>query len=155
MTLVLSPPPLPPPPRAAFCLPQVVEALLDRGALIDRPGEKIAEGDPDTIGATPLIWAARKGKHRVLRLLLERGADDTYVDPGGRDALAWAREQNYVEAIQASPSKDEAQPKNGRPRRQGSLFVSLCLAPQACARPRERGAPPCMIAPAPSSWRVD
>jgi ankyrin repeat protein len=50
---------------------EIVKLLLDKGAQIDAVS---------THGITPLIWAAREGKHDAIMALLERGADRTRRD---------------------------------------------------------------------------
>ena len=65
---------------------KVAEALLDRGAAVD-------ERDRD--GFTPLIWAANRGAARLVKLLLDRGADvnakTTQKHNSGRTALMFAQ----------------------------------------------------------------
>jgi ankyrin repeat protein len=56
---------------------EIVKLLLDKGAQIDA----IA-----THGITPLILAAREGKHDAIIVLLERGADRTLRDSERLDA---------------------------------------------------------------------
>jgi ankyrin repeat protein len=55
---------------------EVVRLLLEKGA---EPDSK------DNGGRTPLSWAAKRGHEAVVRLLLEKGADD-----GGRTPWSWA-----------------------------------------------------------------
>ena len=65
---------------------KVAKALIDRGAVVD-------ERDKD--GFTPLIWAANRGAARLVKLLLDSGADvnakTTQKYNSGRTALMFAQ----------------------------------------------------------------
>lgn len=54
----------------------------------------------DSSGATPLILAAARGKYKVVRLLLDAGADPTITDKNGMDALAHSLRSGCKESIQ-------------------------------------------------------
>lgn len=54
----------------------------------------------DGSGATPLILAAARKKKEAVRLLINAGANPTYVDLKGKDALAYALLSNCVETIE-------------------------------------------------------
>ncbi|MGB0720941.1 MAG: ankyrin repeat domain-containing protein [Gammaproteobacteria bacterium] len=60
---------------------EVMVRLLDAGARIDQRER--------TQGFTALIWAAKQGHERALRVLRERGADESIVDFDGRSAADW------------------------------------------------------------------
>jgi ankyrin repeat protein len=62
---------------------EIARALLDRGALINVAG-------PD--GRTPLMVAAMNGDLDLTEFLLQKGADPSLTDRGGKTALALARE---------------------------------------------------------------
>ncbi len=49
-------------------------------------------------GMTPLMLAASRNKGEICSLLLSSGADPTLTDPGGRNALAFARAAGAVDA---------------------------------------------------------
>lgn len=53
----------------------------------------------DRNGMTPLMLAAARNKGGICSLLLSAGADPTLTDPGGRDALAFARAAGATRAI--------------------------------------------------------
>lgn len=48
----------------------------------------------------PLIWAARGGEAKVVRILVECGADINIKDPVGRTALKMARDQGHEEIVE-------------------------------------------------------
>jgi ankyrin repeat protein len=58
--------------------------LVEHGAEVDRPA-------PTADDWTPLMFAAGFGQHRVIELLLERGADPSRTDKNGQKALDLAR----------------------------------------------------------------
>jgi len=62
--------------------------LLEMGADIN---------SPDTVGWTPLLWAAKAGNVGVVELLLERGVLTDHVDIDGNAALHVAAHFNQVE----------------------------------------------------------
>ena len=63
--------------------------LLEMGADIN---------SPDTVGWTPLLWAAKVGNVGVVELLLERGVLTDHVDIDGNAALHVAAHFNQVES---------------------------------------------------------
>jgi ankyrin repeat protein len=76
--------------------PHLLEALdwlIERGTNLD------AQADPDA--STALHMAVRNGYLRVIRFLLERGADPGLKDANGRTALDLAREQGRAPLIAA------------------------------------------------------
>jgi ankyrin repeat protein len=70
---------------------QVVEALLDGGALID---------STDIDGNTALIYAVIGGRIDIVRVLLERGARITARDRYGKTAMKMAEENSRTDIVQ-------------------------------------------------------
>ena len=64
-------------------------SLLSRGAI------DIDEGTPDD-GVTPLMLAAGLGYSRVVRILLNKGANVAMVDSSGMTALHWAAQGGHL-----------------------------------------------------------
>ncbi len=98
--------------------PHLLESLdwlLERGAELD------GRADPDA--STALHMAVRHGYLRVLRFLLERGADPTLKDGNGMTALDLARKQGsapLIAALEAAPAKSAPRPARKRARRSES-----------------------------------
>lgn len=69
---------------------KLIEFLLDKGADVNQavPGFVSA-------GKTPLMVAAYEVRPEVVELLLERGADATLVDEGGKTALSYIMDSAY------------------------------------------------------------
>jgi uncharacterized protein len=73
--------------------------------LLDHPSAAATINQRDKWGLTPLWRACYTGQGGVVRALLERGADFTITDDGGRTPMAVAQEGNNpscVEALQVS-----------------------------------------------------
>ncbi|OWZ14802.1 Transmembrane protein [Phytophthora megakarya] len=102
-----------------------VEFLLEHGA------------DPDTLGEqvigcfrrTPLHWAAMRGHARIIRLLVQYGANVDARDVFGRTPLAWACVLNRTRAVEALLDSDAD--VNVRDA-QGDPLLCICAA-GACA----------------------
>lgn len=69
---------------------RILDLLLKRGANVDEPGEE---------GETALMWAAGAGNLKVVRRLLELGADLKHRDNEGCDALDYAVNGRHRETI--------------------------------------------------------
>lgn len=63
----------------------VVDELLRRGAV----------GKPDSLGQTPLCWAARSGHTSVVKILLRWGANPEWVTSAGQTALKLAEANGH------------------------------------------------------------
>jgi|GEM_PF-3002259 FOG: Ankyrin repeat len=59
----------------------LMRLLIEKGAVLDTA---------DSMGVTPLMWAAQAGRADLLALLLEKGADIHRKDGNGFTALDWA-----------------------------------------------------------------
>ncbi|CAN0238508.1 unnamed protein product, partial [Scytosiphon promiscuus] len=70
----------------------VAVALLSRGS-----SAKIDRGDPK--GRTPLSLAAGKGHSRIVRILLNKGANPSAVDDNGLTALLVAAHQGHLDVV--------------------------------------------------------
>ncbi|MBM3817777.1 MAG: hypothetical protein FJW14_01990 [Acidimicrobiia bacterium] len=70
-----------------------VSLVLDAGAAVDAR---------DVRGMTPLMWAIGTDRPnvRIVRLLLDRGADITVISKAGEHALDWARKFNNPAVLQ-------------------------------------------------------
>ena len=86
--------------------------------------------EPDGVGATPLIWAARYGHEEVVRLLLRK----KHVQPdqpdmnNGRTALSWAAENGHEGVVGLFLGSQFANPANlgarwGKTRRAASRLL--------------------------------
>jgi len=53
----------------------------------------------DFLGATALIWAARRGHADVVKLLLEAGADKEETDEMGTSALCWSVQNGHISVV--------------------------------------------------------
>lgn len=53
----------------------------------------------DSMGWSPLMWAASGGHVSIITALLAHGADFKITDDGGRSPLHWAAERGHVEAV--------------------------------------------------------
>lgn len=91
-----------------------VERWLADGMAVDVPGEN---------GRTALYLAASEGRHAVVRLLLERGADVNAADSAGFTALFGAAQADDVEMVRLlldaganvnAPIKDPSSPLMGQ-----------------------------------------
>jgi RNA polymerase primary sigma factor len=64
----------------------------------------ISRGDDfdarDSTGMTPLMLAASKDRAAVCEVLIEAGANLTFCDPAGHDALAIARKSGSMKAAE-------------------------------------------------------
>jgi hypothetical protein len=89
---------------------KLAAALLDKGAQVDAP---------DRDGFTPLIWAANRGAVKLVRFLLEHGADvnarTTQKYNAGRTALMLAGDLATVRALLAAGADPTAVDENGDP----------------------------------------
>jgi ankyrin repeat protein len=85
----------------------IVKMLLDVGAMVD---------PRDARGATPLVWAIATDRPdvRVIRLLLDKGADPSAVSKEGEDARVWARKFNS-EAVMPALKLTAVKPSGGIP----------------------------------------
>lgn len=88
---------------------EATRAALDCGAKIDQP---------DNDGITVLGWAAIGNSTRVVKLLIERGADVNHVDKFGMTALLYAASIDFgdasvVEALLKAGANPAARTKDG------------------------------------------
>jgi hypothetical protein len=88
---------------------KVAEALLDRGAVLD-------ERDKD--GFTPLIWAANRAAAKLVKLLIDRGADvnarTTQKYNEGRTALMLAKDAATIRVLLDAGADPKAVDKHGQ-----------------------------------------
>ncbi len=75
----------------------VIEALYDNGANID---EKI-----DNYDQTPLLLALRLKRIKIIKILIEKGADVNAVGRGGNTALHVAAQRGYLNALKDMVNK--------------------------------------------------
>lgn len=75
---------------ASFGLEEVMASFITQGNRLD---------PSDSHGRTPLSYAAQKGHHTIVQLLLrEEGINLDSVDANGRTPLSWAAGNGYQEA---------------------------------------------------------
>lgn len=82
---------------------QFIAALLDAGANVNP--------EPDVAGLSPLIAASICNNKRVVKLLLEKGADLNVIANEGKNALQYAQEKNHVEIVKLIQDAQSAVPK--------------------------------------------
>ena len=70
----------------------LVSRLAGLGALVD--------SRDDSLGWTPLIWAAREGHVGAVEVLLAAGADSSIQDGDGMSALMWATREGHGEVAE-------------------------------------------------------
>ncbi|KAG8531939.1 uncharacterized protein KY384_003575 [Bacidia gigantensis] len=75
-------------------LPWLVQALLQE------KGSTVVHA-LDSLGNTPLLWAAKNGCRSSVQMLLEAGSDRSHKNHEGMNALQWAAGNGHVEVLQA------------------------------------------------------
>jgi uncharacterized protein len=83
----------------------ITQLLLDQHAYVDAQSPN---------GSTPLMLAARYGEERVVRLLLEAGADPGLRNQQGLDAIDFARQVDRGGVAEAIAAAIRAQRPSGR-----------------------------------------
>jgi ankyrin repeat protein len=78
---------------------KLVAMSLDEGADINKTAWYVKEGDSNGRDCTPLMAAAVNGNTDTVKLLLEHGADVSYKDILGRNAMYNAVLQGYTECV--------------------------------------------------------
>ena len=78
---------------------QVVAILLDHGAAIDAPTERVPNLFAIAVRVTPLMRACESGAEDIAALLLKRGANPNLRDEFGRTALTYARESGNTQLL--------------------------------------------------------
>jgi ankyrin repeat protein len=68
-----------------------MQLLLDKGA---NPNTR------NSVGGTPLMWAAVYNNEEAAKLLLKRGADPSMKDNDGETAAAWAAKNEHQDLAQ-------------------------------------------------------
>ncbi len=74
-----------------YCSTDSIAVLLDNGAEVNRPANKLEE--------TPLMLAAATGQARVVELLLKAGADVNTISSKGATALMLAAESGFPQIV--------------------------------------------------------
>lgn len=84
---------------------EVAEALVEAGADVNRPASvRFSSNSPPVNGVTPLMCAARFAALEIAKTLLKHGADKDAVDALGRNALAYAQEEEaFYERVKQRP----------------------------------------------------
>ena len=70
---------------------ELASCLLDSGADVNYSA--------DPAETSPLVMAAAKDYEKMLRLLLDRGANIEFVDQVGKDAIALAKEKGHKSVV--------------------------------------------------------
>jgi ankyrin repeat protein len=79
--------------------PDILDILLNRGAIVDSaPSGKRAE-DNKIAGSTPLIGATKYNHPECVKRLLEHHANPNHQNQSGISALMLAAEQGYFECV--------------------------------------------------------